>query len=220
MTGGDQMACGVCGTAIRTDRSGPLPEPAEPPGFDTRPGEPLRSTIDRWVEMCPSCGYCADDISRAAAGAGAVIATPEYKSYLEDDSIPFKARQFLCFACILDRLHQHADAGWAALQAAWVCDDAGDDHAASRCRNRAIELWPRGKQAGQLFSDDMATEFALVTDVYRRLGEFENATVACAEGLDLEDIPPSVETMLRRQLTLIQARDRAAHSMRELVGTH
>jgi hypothetical protein len=149
-----------------------------------------------------------------------VVASDEYRGYLEDESTPLKAREFLCFACILDRLHQHADAGWAALQAAWVCDDAGDDDAAARCRNRAIELWQRGKLAGQLFSDDMATEFALVTDVYRRLGDFERATVACAEGLDLEDIPPAVETMLRKQLTLIQARDRAAHSMRELIGIH
>jgi len=217
---GDQVVCGVCGAAGPGGRSDALPEPAEPPDFDTRPGEPLRSTLPRWVERCGACGYCADDISRAPAGADAVVASDEYRGYLEDESTPLKARKFLCFACILDRLHQHADAGWAALQAAWVCDDAGDDDAAARCRNRAIELWQRGKLAGQLFSDDMATEFALVTDVYRRLGDFERATVACAEGLDLEDIPPAVETMLRKQLTLIQARDRAAHSMRELIGTH
>ena len=220
MNGGDQTVCGVCGAANQTSASDALPEPSDPPDFDTRPGEPLRSTIARWVEMCVSCGYCADDISRAAPEVEAIIATPEYRSYLEDESMPSKAREFLCFAYVIDRLHQHADAGWAALQAAWVCDDAGDDDAASRCRTRAIELWQRGKQSGQLFSNDMATEFALVTDVYRRLGDFERATVACAEGLDLEDIPPSVETMLRRQLTLIQSRDRAAHSMRELVGTH
>ena len=219
MIGGEEVVCGVCGTANRIGRSSALPEPAEPPDFDTRPGEPLRSTIPNWVEMCSTCGYCGDDISRAAEGAEAIVRSEEYRIYLEDSWIPAKARQFLCFAYLLDRMHQHADAGWAALQAAWICDDAGDENAASRCRMHAIELWQRGKQAGQLFSDDMATEFALVTDVYRRIGEFEDATVACAEGLDLEDIPPSVEAMLRKQLTLIQTRDRAAHSMRELLGT-
>lgn len=220
MIGGNEVTCGICGAANRSARSDSLPEAIEPPDFDTRPGEPLRSTINTWVEMCTSCGYCADDISRAAAGADTIVASPEYRAYLEDAWVPAKARQFLCFAYLLDRLHQHADAGWTALQAAWVCDDAGDDNAASRCRSRAIELWQRGKQAGQLFSDDMATEFALVTDVYRRLGEFENATITCAEGLDLEDIQPAVETMLRKQMTLIHARDRAAHSMRELMGAH
>ena len=218
MTGTDQVVCGICGATNRSNRNEVLPEPVDPPDFDTRPGEPLRSTIGRWVEMCDNCGYCADDIGRAAESAEAIVASADYRSHLADSSLPEKARQFLCFALLLDKLHQHADAGWAALQGAWVCDDLADEESATRCRNRAIQLWQYGKQAGELFSDDMATEFALITDVYRRIGEFEHATVACAEGLDLEDIAPSVETMLRRQITLIQARDRSAHSMRELVG--
>jgi hypothetical protein len=216
---GDGVLCGVCGAANTGARIEVLPEPAEPPDFDTRPGEPLRSTLTQWVQRCASCGYCADDISRSSPEAEGVVASEEYRAQLGDESLPGKAREFLCFAVILERFHRFADAGWAALQSAWVCDDAGDDAAASRCRERAIELWQKGKQHGELFSDDMATEFALVTDVYRRIGAFEHATVACSEGLDLEDIPPPVETMLRRQLTLIQARDRSTHSMRELVGT-
>jgi hypothetical protein len=80
----------------------------------------------------------------------------------------------------------------------------------------AINRWKRGKELGQGFADDLATEFAIVTDLHRRGGEFDNATVACAEGLDIEDIPGPIEQMLRRQMTLIQQRDTDRHSMSEL----
>jgi hypothetical protein len=149
-------------------------------------------------------------------GADSVVASEGYREWLSDSSLPEKARHSLAFAFLLEKLHHAADAGWSALHAAWVCDDAGAAEAAVRCRARAIELWRRGKTAGQLFCDDMASEFALATDVLRRMGEFEAATVTCAEGLDLEDLPPAVEAMLRRQMVLIQSRDISAHSMAEL----
>jgi hypothetical protein len=144
------------------------------------------------------------------------VASDGYRQWLNDACLPPKARQFLAFACLLERLHQPADGGWSALHAAWVCDDEGAADAAIRCRRRTIELWQHGKTAGQLFCDDMASEFALVTDIYRRTGEFEHATVTCAEALDLEDLPPALEALLRRQMVLIQARDTGAHSMSEL----
>jgi hypothetical protein len=201
------------------DVAGILPEPAEPPDFDTRPGEPLRSTIPLWIQSCWRCGYAADDISAAPPGMAAIVDSEAYRQWLLDEAIPSKAREFLCYGFILEKHHQFADAGWSALHAAWVCDDDTADEAGFRCRARAVELWQRGKQAGQLFCDDMASEFALVTDVYRRMSEFEHATVACAEGLDLEDISPAIEAMLRRQSVLIQRRDVSAHSMRELLAS-
>lgn len=216
MTDRVEAVCAVCGSTVAVESLGRLPDSVEPPDFDTRPGEPLRSTLPWWVQMCAHCGYVADDISRASEDARTIVESEAYRSCLADGSLPETARRFLCYALLLEKLHQAADAGWSALHAAWACDDAGDSEAASRCRARAIELWQRGKQLGQLFCDDMASEFALVTDVYRRLGEFEHATVACAEGLDLEDLPPAIEAILRRQSVLIQQRDRNAHSMREL----
>lgn len=212
-----ELSCAVCGTPVSSTFEGPLPDSSEAPDFDTRPGEPLRGTLPRWVQSCEHCGYIADDISRASEDAADIVRSDSYRAYLHDESLPQAARRFLAYAFLLERSHQAADAGWSALHAAWACDDAGSDEGASRCRERAIELWQRGKQLGQLFCDDMASEFALVTDLYRRLGAFEHATVACAEGLDLEDLPPALEAILRRQSVLIQQRNRSAHSMRELL---
>jgi hypothetical protein len=208
--------CALCGTTNEVEWSEPVPDSTEPPDFDTRPAEPLRSTIGNWIDCCQACGYCAEDISRASEGAGEVVRSNAYREWLNNSWVPAKAREFLAFAYLLERVHQTSDAGWSALHAAWLCDDAGDEEAARRCRARAIELWQRGKAQGQIFGDDLASEFALVTDLYRRMGQFEHASVACSEALDLADLPPAVEAMLRRQKVLIQARDTAAHSMSEL----
>jgi len=205
----------MCGTENQI-QDGTLPEPKGPPDFDTRPGEPLRGTIILWIQRCVQCGYCAEDMTHATPEAEAILATPEYQSFLHAE-MPAGARAFLAYSCLLSMHHQHADAGWSSLHAAWICDDVGLRAEASECRTRTIALWKQGKQAGQTFGDDLASEFALITDLHRRIGEFEHATVACADALDIEDIQPVLEVILRRQMTLIQSRDMAAHNLRELI---
>ena len=126
------------------------------------------------------------------------------------------ARRFAAYAFLLESFDLFADAGWASLHAAWMCDDERHPDAARLCRADALRLWKRGKSASQNFLDDHLQEFALVTDVLRRLGDFDAAREACLEALTLDDIPPVIDDMLRRQLTLIQQKETAAHSLREL----
>ena len=210
--------CAVCGEEVTQFVTAPQPEPsaAAPPDFDTRPAPPERDEIGYWVAECPRCGFCAGDVSQAPAGVRDIVGSAEYRQQLDNVILPEPARRFLCYALILEKLHQWADAGWSCLHAAWACDDTGARDSAAACRAMAVERWKRGKEVGQSFSADLASEFALVTDLYRRIGEFEEAAVACAEGLDLEDVPPAIEAMLRRQRVLIQQRDAAPHSMAEL----
>jgi hypothetical protein len=210
------VTCAVCGFVTPVDSSA-LPDSAEPPDFDTRPGEPLRSTLPRWVQQCPACGYAAEDIGHAAGGVEQILRSSEFEDVRTNGTMPASARPFLCYAYLLDRLRQPGDAGWSCLHAAWACDDAGAADSAILCRTHAIELWRKGKEHGQAFGDDLASEFALATDVCRRAGQFEHATVACAEGLEVEDIPFVIEQILRRQMVLIQSRDTDCHNTRELL---
>lgn len=214
----ESVHCAVCGeevTQFLTPHRGE-PSGAAPPDFDTRPAPPEREEISVWVSECPRCGFCAGDISQAPPGVREIVGSAEYREQLDNVVLPAPARRFLCYALILEKLHQWADAGWSCLHAAWACDDDRSAEAAAACRALAIERWKRGKEVGQPFAADLASEFALVTDLYRRIGAFEEATVACAEGLDLEDVPPAIEAMLRRQMVLIRRQDAAAHSMAEL----
>lgn len=207
--------CAVCGSEADVAVERHL-EPLEPPDLDTRPGEPLRSTLPDWVQCCPVCGYCAGDLTVEHPKAAEVVKSDGYVRLLSDPALPLKARHFLAYACLLDRLREFANAGWSALHAAWICDDAGHTEAACRCREQSIEYWKRGKHAGQTFSDDLASEYALVADVHRRMAQFELALVTCSEALDMEDLPPVIEHVLRRQKSLVEQKDTSAHSLREL----
>jgi hypothetical protein len=63
----------------------------------------------------------------------------------------------------------------------------------------------------------LASEYALVADLHRRMGQFELANVTCSEALDMDDVPPVIEHILRRQKTLIEQKDTTAHSLKELL---
>lgn len=194
----------------------PEAEEIEPPDFDTRPGETMRSTLPYWVQRCPACGYCAADITSIHDRAAGAVESDEYHRILHDSSMPPKAREFLAYAIILDHVDQPGDAGWSALHAAWACDDAGDEHAATRCRGRALEFWQKCKTNGENFGDEIALEFTIVTDVCRRMARWEDAVVACSEALDAEDLSPIFEDVLRHEKALIDRKDRSAHSLKEL----
>jgi hypothetical protein len=187
-----------------------------PPDFDTRPGEMMRSTMPYWVQACPACGYCSGAIDQAAPGAPAVVRSSVYQAVWRDTAVPETARQFLCHVVLLEAMERFADAGWTALHAAWDCDDANDPERARQCRMRAIELWKQAKRSGAEFMETLVEEFAVVTDVCRRAGLFEESRQAALEGLDSDGLPPELEAVLRRQLVYISTRDVGCHSMEEL----
>jgi len=210
-----RLRCAVC-TATSEQLLADSETSFEPPDFDTRPGKPSRSSIIYWVQSCPDCGYCAHDISVASEGTSDYVRHKLYQAFRGNKVFPEKATQFLCYALILEQSGQLADAGWTALQAAWVCDDQKADEPARSCRRRAIELWKRAKLNGQAFMDNLFEEFALVADVYRRCAEWDEARACVNECLECENLPQVVEALLRRELACIDRRDDSRHNMAEL----
>lgn len=204
------MQCAVCGA--HSEQTAALAVTAEaaphdPPDFDTRPAEPLRSTISQWVQQCPACGYAAPEIAYAPEGVAELVQSERYANC---------DGPFLKHAFLLDQLGHHADAGWMALQGAWFCDDADDVGLALGCRTVALQFWKKGKAAGQNFAETTAEEFALVTDILRQCGLFEEALGTCLDALEGEELPPAIEDMLRMQKMLIEKKDYTRHSMSEL----
>jgi hypothetical protein len=212
-----EVHCGLCGSASKHE----IPKAAssrEAPDLDTRPGEPLRSTIKHWMQTCPECGYVAADISSVHEDASDFIATQDYQRQRFDSTTPDVARPFLCHALILNHVKQYADAGWTALHAAWASDDANDEAAARKARELAIHYWKHGKRHGQAFGDLTGDEFALAADVLRRAGHFEEALVTCTEGIGLEELDPVIEHVLLFEKTLIQRRDSSRYSLATVPG--
>ena len=184
------------------------------PDLDTRPPETLRSTMPAWVQRCPSCGYCAPDLAAGAPRAARVVRTAAYGALLADATRPPLANSFLASSVVLEGCAAFADAGWQAVYAAWACDDAGDDPAASECRLRAVALFADAILARQEVAVDPGGADAVIADLLRRAGRFEEA-IARVEAVNDRPILKPTRRVLRYVAALAARGDRGAHSSAE-----
>ncbi len=205
--------CAVCGESCRFT----IPEGAVsvgPRDLDTRPGEPLRSTIYAWVKRCPSCGYCAPDPGISPIGVADVVKLPRYRWQLDARKFPDIANTFLCWSIIQEDLGAPARAAWASLHAAWICDDEGEDVPARICRRRAADLLQRARKEGERLAPQDGADEALLVDLLRRAGRFREARAVAARILE-GNPQPLIADIMRLQVRLIAASDRRAHSVAE-----
>lgn len=187
------------------------------PDLDTRPPEMQRSTMFAWVNRCAHCGYCSSDITRASGKTKAVVESEAYRSQLEDKAFPDLANSFLCKAMIAEREGRFSEAAWATIHAAWACDDAGYEESAGKCRAKAVGLMKKGREKGERFAEQDGVDIAIMTDLLRRSGRFEEALALIEENLDgiTEDI---VKKILMFQKKLISQSDTRCHTISECLG--
>jgi hypothetical protein len=203
--------CAVCGESCRFT----IPEAAGAVGsrdLDTRPAEPLRSTIYAWVKRCPSCGYCAPELGTAAQGASDVVRLPRYREQLDVKKYPQVANTFLCWSIIQEDTGTPAKAAWACIHAAWVCDDQEADVAARVCRKRAVDLVRRAWDRGERLAGQEGADEAIMADLLRRAGRFREAR-ALVEARLGRNPPPLIADIMRLQQRLIDRSDRNAHTV-------
>jgi hypothetical protein len=157
-----EAVCGACGGAVRAAFRAPAPEIA--PDLDMRPGEPARSTLRDWVQICPTCGAAAPDLSALTSAARAVAESDEYRmlstSALEE-TLPFRRWALIC-----ERTGDRSQQAEALLQAAWAADDAAAMTEPARLRTEVAALWDG--------TDDVELGLRRL-DVLRRAGQFEAA---------------------------------------------
>jgi len=212
-----QLTCAVCG---HTDRFTVLASSNRfgAPDLDSRPPEMLRSTIRLWIQTCPVCGYCAPDVSQPPPpGAADLVRSSAYQALLNRPDMPRLANQFLCWASLQD-VSDPVRAGWARLHAAWACDDAGNQTAARACRLQAAEIWQRALDTGAQLLPETGADYALLTDLLRRAGQFEAAQAMCEKGLAQTPGQP-VHAILKFQQILLARQDTACYSVAEALGT-
>jgi hypothetical protein len=185
------------------------------PDLDTRPPEMLRSTIQWWVQTCPSCGYCYSDISQANKAADKVVESEQYKKQLNDTRYPKLANAFLCLAMIHEADKGYREAGWACIHAAWACDDEGPGGCAQECRKKALVFIEKTRSLNQKFTSQPGAEDAITVDLLRRSGQFELALSTCEEALKKET-DDTILGVLRFEKALIGKRDSGQHTMAEI----
>ena len=196
--------CGVCAQESRQPVFRPMP-PEQPPDLDLRPGEALRSTMDRWLQQCPHCGYAAPDIGKAHPGAVAAVHAAPFRALIQDDSYPPLARRFLAWALVLEETGALAAAAEATLQAAWVADDLGRAELARSWRLEAVALWRCGPPLDQ-------EQEVRVVDALRRAGAWDDAATA-AEALAAAKPPEAVAEVVALEQRLIAAEDGGRHTI-------
>ena len=184
--------------------------------LDTRPPEMVRSTIHCWIQRCPSCSYCAPDISDGPEIATKVVESDVYLKQRNDSSYPELANKFLCWAIIKEAEGDNGGAGWAAVQAAWACDDADKESAAKESRKRAVALFEETRRDGTSFAEGLGFEEAILADLLRRSGQFDKVETACQNGLE-EKPGEIVEKILHFQQTLARRKDAGCYTVADAV---
>jgi len=180
--------------------------------LDSRPPEPERSSLSYWIHTCPSCRYCAPDLSEGEKTYEDVVKSDEYRKVLEDSAYPRLAGQFLCWSLLQESQNEFEKAGWGAIHAAWACDDAGFEEGATASRKRAAELLMKARKNGQWFAEDAGMEEAILVDLLRRAGRFDEALNICRERLKKEP-EETVKVILLYQQALIDKLDTRRHTV-------
>jgi len=167
-----EMTCGVCGA--RSTQTLVLSASAfGASDLDTRPPEMLRSALRHQAQECPSCGYCAEDLSAAAPGLFTLVSSPEYVAQRQDSAFPGLANRFLCCALIHEAKEQYALAGWSAIRATWACDDEDNDPGARICRAKTLGLFAEALRRRQPIAVSPTVGTAIRLDLLRRSGQME-----------------------------------------------
>ncbi len=199
-----QPVCAVCGTPSRQAPFRPSP-PEQAPDLDLRPGEPVRSSMARWLQQCPSCGYAAPNITKAHPAAAQAVAAAPFRALLAETGYPPLARRFLAWAHVLEETGALHAAAEATLQAAWVADDLGRDDLARLWRLDAVALWRGGPPLDP-------EQTVRVVDALRRAETWDDAG-ATAEALQRSDPPEAVAQVIGLELRLIAAGDAGRHTV-------
>jgi hypothetical protein len=164
-----QLPCGVCGNPSPPSFRAPQPEIA--PDLDMRPGEPTRSTLRDWIQVCRKCGAAAPDLAALPSTARAVVESDEYRTLNTtalEETLPFRRWALIC-----ERTGDRPLQAEALLQAAWAADDAAAMSEPAKLRAEVAALWAD--------TQDIETGLRRL-DVLRRGGMFDEAA-AWAETL-------------------------------------
>ena len=167
----ETVKCAVCGAENEMMVVGSTNTFGGTMDLDTRPPEMKRSTMGYWVQECRCCGYAATDLTDETILDKSFFET---KAYVNCKGIPFLsdlAKAFFRHYLVMMAEEQHEDAMFAALHAAWACDDAQDAANAVLMRTKAIELADLLLQSKDCDWKD--TVKLIRADLLRRAGRFE-----------------------------------------------
>lgn len=163
------VKCAVCGAESRQRVLASSNTLGGTPDLDLRPAEMMRSTMAWWIQECPHCGYISRSLSDATKVTQDWLQQAHFTScggYQFSSSL---AARFYKFYLINLADQSAAAAYYAAIRAAWACDDAQDLENAIHCRRCAL-----AELETLLTLPDISEDlFVVKADLLRRTGQFD-----------------------------------------------
>jgi hypothetical protein len=187
------------------------------PDLDTRPPEMQRSTIYHLVQRCPSCGYCAPDLSECKTDVSEIVATDKYQYIIADTQMPKVAASFLALSYIKQKQGQFADSAWRSIHASWICDDKNNYEESVKCRKQAISLISMANSHAQTIANQTGLSEIITIDLMRRAGMFEEA-LKLAEFTKTKEIEEIIIKVIKYEEKLIAQKNIESHTISESLG--
>jgi hypothetical protein len=209
--------CSVCGDEAQMTIMGSTNQFGFP-DLDLRPPEMARSTIWMWLQECPGCGYCAEDIENVDPASREIVRSDPFIKLRESvEDLHEVARKFRIAAFIAAERGFPAAAFQHTLHEAWVHDDCQDTVRASAARLNAVDHINQAHRDQIRLYDDEGADAAMVAELLRRAGEFTRSQEICQKALD-EGCADHVQKVLEFELRLCASQDADCHTMEEVFG--
>lgn len=202
--------CAICGSEVEVT----VVTSTNSMGFmdlDTRPPQMRRGTLQYDVQRCPHCHYANVDLSvNNLRVTTADLTTSAYMQVVNDKNIYPVAKSFLLAASLYAKKGKHKMAGLLYLSAAWIFDDHRNSEYAVRARKKAVENIVKAVNE----TEDIHLAI-LSVDLFRRIGDFNSATEAINDILQLQ-LDEFLVKILRYQEKLIANQDMQCHNIGEV----
>lgn len=209
-----EVTCAVCTTKSEQTVIGST-NTMGAPDLDLRPAEMQRSTMEFWVQECPHCSYCTDDLGQSQPEAAAGVRSAAYQAQLKNPLFPPLANRFLCAMILSDQSGRIESAIRSAHCAAWACDDAEKPAEAKHSRTLVRERLQKLKAEGKSLYNQKGADAVLLSDLARRCEDFDAAITSAREGLAL-DPEGIVAAVLAFEIQLAEQKDARCHTIEEI----
>lgn len=185
------------------------------PDLDLRPAPERRHTMDQWLQECPNCSLICPDLANPPSGAGDTLSHPDYVATTGDRTLLPLVRKFRAWAYIAERADLRADAGFAHLHAAWVADDAMDPGLAALQRHMAVMHLSPARDRGRVYARQKGAAEALLADLHRRMGNWDDAVHEAERGKSVTD-QPFIDALCDYEIALAGKHDAGVHTTNEV----
>jgi hypothetical protein len=211
-----EATCAICGVVGKHTVLGST-NALGSPDLDLRPPEMERSTMDLWLQECPSCGYVAGDIGVANRGEREIVSSESYSSIQSGPNSNMLSGRFQKASMIAEEHGKLEYAARYALWSAWVADDKKDHVAAVFHRSKAANIFLTTISNLDPKTEDSIILTALTVDILRR-AERWNEALEMAGSLLAGNLSETVGSVVEFEICLAKNRDSGCYTVADALS--